>query len=1090
MQIHVRTAAAAKAAAVNYKLDKAHALLTNQTEDDVAVDEAVSVDPGFSIGALLDVLEDRLEDRLEGTPITADRLQLSFGGGALDPEKAIGDYPAIVDGAEIALAIGPAEEDLATLLARALQTNTQSPAKFLAAVAELLDVGDEGGGGARRAAIRKHLADSEGRDGSLLAGRSCEALLEALGAPEDIEVEHEHLLSDYTRFHQRFPEGTDHQYQLTAEWLRRDSDDDNNAKEAAPAQEALAVAAFPKAAAGAAVAILVAEGGEEHPLADAADSEMVTEMLDQLAAGAGPLRVDVPFCSATVGKATVLMASTVPAASLCGAVGLAGEGIEDDPQLLDLWQCANFLMLPTATRMALAARHQLSLVDGVMGSAGGGSGAAVPIAYYNALVERHLGFSAECVVQQEPDDHLLQYPDAVDTEGEMLTEMEVEDMLAAKLNHERAALVGQPRLSWAELYTGGEGGALRDGREEQGEPDDLAGRGNSDPWPAPSGRVGSGRRHRLVLRDNIQGITDGDITDLLRQAGVLAAEGSVYQGSRDLTRQWLEGVVGGAVRSTEHRRGRVVTAADCGHGLAAAGDSGIKSSATVVYGYGLPDVPAGVWSLQLHKVLKQVHPDTEISAEGLAVADDYISDLMRRLVACAAQLSHEPVPTAEEVARGDRCVLEPIANQLDPQLDQPSRAEAPMLDPAAMIMVELDVESAKTDGRLPVPAGIDVIGSRELQTAVRSILPGELAKHAVSEGTKAATKFNSRLRGHQGTKAAQLDRAVRAGRSARSSNAGLQFSVEATAALASKACRGVLLSEAAAVYLAAVLEYMVAELLELGGNAARNERSSTIFARHLAQAVRNDEELARMTTHVAIRGGGVKLAPVDHLGLAAADKGGGSGFDGIFAEMVTAAPDQVLIDPRDGRHYTLVRVDAGNATAAGTGSTLVDEDDAIIHRFGFQPSKQDPPRLECSAGPGPQVDAAWKFARVPALDLAAMWPRRALQAAALACLSPAQRAAFDADAPQLRRRIAEIRQAGQETALHFLPAAWARLVAEVGQDFKTDLRYTAEAMDCLQVAAEAALRRRFATANQLARHAGRVGISRGDLKLAAAVTQH
>lgn len=35
------------------------------------------------------------------------------------------------------------------------------------------------------------------------------------------------------------------------------------------------------------------------------------------------------------------------------------------------------------------------------------------------------------------------------------------------------------------------------------------------------------------------------------------------------------------------------------------------------------------------------------------------------------------------------------------------------------------------------------VTSREIQTAVRLILPGELAKHAVSEGTKAVTKFTS-----------------------------------------------------------------------------------------------------------------------------------------------------------------------------------------------------------------------------------------------------------------------------------------------------------------------------------------------------------
>ena len=37
----------------------------------------------------------------------------------------------------------------------------------------------------------------------------------------------------------------------------------------------------------------------------------------------------------------------------------------------------------------------------------------------------------------------------------------------------------------------------------------------------------------------------------------------------------------------------------------------------------------------------------------------------------------------------------------------------------------------------------DTITSREIQTAVRLLLPGELAKHAVSEGTKAVTKYTS-----------------------------------------------------------------------------------------------------------------------------------------------------------------------------------------------------------------------------------------------------------------------------------------------------------------------------------------------------------
>ena len=58
-------------------------------------------------------------------------------------------------------------------------------------------------------------------------------------------------------------------------------------------------------------------------------------------------------------------------------------------------------------------------------------------------------------------------------------------------------------------------------------------------------------------------------------------------------------------------------------------------------------------------------------------------------------------------------------------------------------------------------------------------------------------------------------------------------------------------------------------------------------------------------------------------------------------------------------------------------------------------------------------------------------------------------------------------------------------MAEIGQDYKTDVRYTAECMDCLQVAAEHTLRARFAGANALARNGGRLGIMVGDLKLSA-----
>ena len=61
----------------------------------------------------------------------------------------------------------------------------------------------------------------------------------------------------------------------------------------------------------------------------------------------------------------------------------------------------------------------------------------------------------------------------------------------------------------------------------------------------------------------------------------------------------------------------------------------------------------------------------------------------------------------------------------------------------------------------------------------------------------------------------------------------------------------------APVYLAAVLEYLAAEILELAGNAARDNKKARIIPRHVQLAVRNDEELNKLLAGVTIAAGGV-----------------------------------------------------------------------------------------------------------------------------------------------------------------------------------------------------------------------------------------
>ncbi|XP_063908681.1 histone H2B-like [Zophobas morio] len=87
------------------------------------------------------------------------------------------------------------------------------------------------------------------------------------------------------------------------------------------------------------------------------------------------------------------------------------------------------------------------------------------------------------------------------------------------------------------------------------------------------------------------------------------------------------------------------------------------------------------YAIYIYKVLKQVHPDTGISSKAMNIMNSYVNDVFERI---AAEASH---------------------------------------------LAQYNKRSTIT--------------SREIQTAVRLLLPGELAKHAVSEGTKAVTKYTS-----------------------------------------------------------------------------------------------------------------------------------------------------------------------------------------------------------------------------------------------------------------------------------------------------------------------------------------------------------
>ena len=91
----------------------------------------------------------------------------------------------------------------------------------------------------------------------------------------------------------------------------------------------------------------------------------------------------------------------------------------------------------------------------------------------------------------------------------------------------------------------------------------------------------------------------------------------------------------------------------------------------------------------------------------------------------------------------------------------------------------------------------------------------------------------------------------------RSTRAGLQFPVGRISRFLRKGRYSERVGAGAPVYLAAVLEYLAAEVLELAGNAAKDNKKARIVPRHILLAIRNDEELNKLMANTTIADGGV-----------------------------------------------------------------------------------------------------------------------------------------------------------------------------------------------------------------------------------------
>ena len=97
----------------------------------------------------------------------------------------------------------------------------------------------------------------------------------------------------------------------------------------------------------------------------------------------------------------------------------------------------------------------------------------------------------------------------------------------------------------------------------------------------------------------------------------------------------------------------------------------------------------------------------------------------------------------------------------------------------------------------------------------------------------------------------------KAGRTSKSAKAGLTLPVARIGRYMKKGRFSQRIGGGAPVYMAAVLEYLCAELLELAGNAAKDHKKNRIVPRHICLAVKNDEEFNKYIGNATIAAGGV-----------------------------------------------------------------------------------------------------------------------------------------------------------------------------------------------------------------------------------------
>ena len=319
---------------------------------------------------------------------------------------------------------------------------------------------------------------------------------------------------------------------------------------------------------------------------------------------------------------------------------------------------------------------------------------------------------------------------------------------------------------------------------------------------AKTSKKGRTGKKLILPTEVVEQISRPGIRRLAFRAGVKTVSNLVFDEIRQSMVSRLTAVLSKSMTYTRDARRKTVSLGDILNGLE---DDGSRVAFGFVDAKGRSYVPPSHinFTRYSHRVLKVVHPDTGITAKS--------------------------------------------ASQIN----------------ALIFYIGKDI--AARASKLILQSGKATVTARAIQNAIRSLIPGQLGNHADSEGLKAVTKYNTSIE-------EKAEKSEGGTKITKSSRAGLQFPPDRVKRFFKGGTQeqkflgrtSLKTSDPAMVYFAAVLEYLVAEIMELSGNVAKGHKLQRITSRHIFLAVAPDEELSKLLETTGIRMGSSGVLPNIH----------------------------------------------------------------------------------------------------------------------------------------------------------------------------------------------------------------------------------